>query len=325
MPAASNRKLPWKSNTAPLMLAPMQGLTNRELRDLYIDWVRPDVVFSEFIRVAGGKRQTLRPAALKDVAPHPGGVPLVVQLIGCQQELLAAAAKTLQDAGVEHINLNLGCPFGRTTSSAIGGELLRHPGQLPPLLNALRNAVSGSFSVKLRAGYDQPGQLFDLLPVLADAGVDFLILHPRTVTQQFKGHADHTITAAAVKYSPLPIVANGDINTATQGRKVLGSTGAVGLMLGRGALADPLLFQRLRDQAPALPSATELRKTAIGLLRGLLPRYQARYCGKTQVLSKLRCLLPYIQPAKSESLWTDLQRAKTLDAFATTLDHLEKL
>ncbi len=306
------------------MLAPMQGLSNRELRSLFIDWVRPDVVFSEFIRVAGGKRRTLRPALLQDVAPHQGGVPLVAQLIGRQSELLAEAARALQDAGVRHINLNLGCPFGRTTSSAIGGELLRQPQQIPPLLDALRRVVTGSLSVKLRAGYDRPQQLFALLPLLEAAGVDFLILHPRTVIQHYRGSADHNITTEAVQRTSLPIIANGDITTAVQGRQLLSTSKAAGLMLGRGALADPLLFSRLRDQAPAVPTHEELKKILGQLLGELLPRYRKRYCGQAQVLAKLRSLLPYLQAASGERILDQMKSAKTLDAFETQLRCLEK-
>jgi tRNA-dihydrouridine synthase len=301
----------------------MQGLSNRELRDLFIDWVRPDVVFSEFIRVAGGKRKALRPAQLQDVAPHEGGVPLVAQLIGHQPELLAEAARALQDAGVEHINLNLGCPFGRTTSSAIGGELLSQLAQIPPLLAALRKVVTGSLSVKLRAGYDHPQQLFELLSPMEASGVDFLILHPRTVIQHYRGSADHTITAKAVQCSQLPIIANGDIITAAQGQQLLATTKAAGLMLGRGALADPLLFKRLRGQAPSSPSADELRKGLGHLLSELLPRYQKRYCGQAQVLAKLRSLLPYLHDAGCKTILEQLKRAKTLEIFETQLKRLE--
>jgi tRNA-dihydrouridine synthase len=307
------------------MLAPMQGLSNRELRNLFIDRVRPDVVFSEFIRLADGKRKALRPAQLQDVAPHESWVPLVAQLIGRQPELLAEAARVLQDAGVEHINLNLGCPFGRTTSSAIGGELLAQPQQIPPLLAALRRVVTGSLSVKLRAGYEQLQQIFELLPIMEAVGVDFLILHPRTVVQHYRGSADHTITAEAVQRSKLPIIANGDIATAAQGRQLLASTQAAGLMLGRGALADPLLFQRLRDQAPGEPSADELREGMGHLLRELLPRYRKRYCGQTQVLAKLRSLLPYLQEASCKTIINQLKSAKTLETFETQLKRLEKL
>ena len=319
-----NSLLPWRSDTKPLMLAPMQGLSNRDLRSLFIDWVRPDAVFSEFIRVAGGKRRTLRPAQLQDLAPHQDGVPLIAQLIGCQPELLAEAAKALQDAGVKHINLNLGCPFGRTTSSAIGGELLSQPQQIPPLLDALRQVATGSFSVKLRAGYDQPRQIFELLPLMEATGVDFLVLHPRTVIQQYRGSADHSITAEAAQHTKLPIIANGDITTAVQGQQLLIDTGAAGLMLGRGALADPLLFSRLRDQAPAITNPEELQQNCKRLLEELLPRYQQRYCGPAQILAKLHSLLPYLQSVGSESILDQLKSAKTLDAFETQLRYSGK-
>lgn len=314
-----NSTLPWRSDTKPLMLAPMQGLSNRDLRSLFIDWVRPDAVFSEFIRVAGGKRRTLRPVQLQDLAPHQGEVPLIAQLIGHQPELLAEAAQSLQNAGVRHINLNLGCPFGRTTSSSIGGELLSQPQQIPPLLDALRQVITGSFSVKLRAGYDQPRQIFELLPLMEAAGVDFLVLHPRTVVQQYRGSADHSITAEAVQTTRLPIIANGDIITAAQGRQLLIDTGAAGLMLGRGALADPLLFSRLRSQAPPVPTPEELRRNYKHLLHELLPRYKQRYCGQAQVLAKLQSLLPYLQSIGSERIVEPLKSAKTLDAFETHL------
>lgn len=327
LPAADstiiNSPLPWRSHTKPLMLAPMQGLSNRGLRSLFIEWVRPDVVFSEFIRVAGGKRRNPRPAQIQDLAPHRGGVPLIAQLIGHQPDLLAEAAQALQDSGVGHINLNLGCPFGRTTSSAIGGELLNHPQQIPPLLAALRQVVTGSFSVKLRAGYDQPRQIFKLLPLIEDNGVDFVILHPRTVVQQYSGAADHNITAEAVQHTRLPIIANGDITSVTQGQQLLKNPGVAGLMLGRGALADPMLFSRLRNEDSNVPTAIELRHNALYLLGKLLPNYRQRYCGQAQVLAKLRSLLPYLQEEAGESLCDSLRRAKTLEAFEAQLKRLE--
>lgn len=305
------------------MLAPMQGLTNSDLRSLLIARTRPDVVFSEFIRITGGKHRTLRPALLEDITPRQDEVPLVAQLIGYQPELLAEAAKALQDCGIKHINFNLGCPFGRTTSSAIGGELLSRPDIIPPLLKALRKVVTGSFSVKMRSGYDTPEPLFTLLPVMEGAGVDFLILHPRTVLQGYRGNADHQLTAEAVRRCGLPIIANGDITTARQGHHLLSTSHAAGLMLGRGALADPLLFSRLRGQAPEVPSGEEVRIIHLQLLEELLTRYRQRYCGPTQVLAKLRNLLPYLQGAETQPHLDSLKRCKTLDAFAAQLQHLE--
>ena len=116
------------------------------------------------------------------------------------------------------------------------------------MIPALRDAVAGTFSVKMRAGYDDPQQVFSLLPLFESAGVDFLILHPRTVVQEYAGLADHGITAGVVAATRLPVIANGDIRTVADGQRVLRLTGAAGLMLGRGAIADPLLFQRLRGR-----------------------------------------------------------------------------
>src|SRR6266487_2224692 len=100
--------LPWSPGQTPLMLAPMQGLTNRAMRSLFIDWVRPDLVFTEFMRVnAAAPVRRLSAGDLREVCSHEGGVPLVVQLVGHGREALVAAARTAQSAGAVHINLNM--------------------------------------------------------------------------------------------------------------------------------------------------------------------------------------------------------------------------
>ena len=177
-------KLPWSVHSKPLMLAPMQGLTNRALRSLFMQWVQPDVVFTEFLRVRPGSNKALSRVNVTEVSTHNGKVPLVAQLIGRDTRALVAAAEVAQDSGAEHLNINMGCPFGRMTSGSAGGALLKDPAGLEDMLAALRRVIHGSFSVKLRAGYDDPEQIFTLLPLFEENGVDFLVLHPRTVTQR---------------------------------------------------------------------------------------------------------------------------------------------
>lgn len=91
------------------MLAPMQGLTNRALRALFIERVRPDVVFTEFVRVKASAKKNITENDRQEVVSTAGGVPLVVQLIGTDTEALLAAANTVQELGAEHLNINLGC------------------------------------------------------------------------------------------------------------------------------------------------------------------------------------------------------------------------
>ena len=305
------------------MLAPMQGITNRAMRAVFVDWVRPEVVFTEFVRVnrLTAKRRLVA-ADLREVAPSEGGVPLVVQLIGHGRENLVAAAEAAQAAGAVHLNLNLGCPYGRMTSGLTGGGMLQRPDELAEIIPALRRACAGTFSVKLRAGYDDPSQVFSLLPLFESAKVDFLVLHPRTVVQAYGGLADHSVTAEVVLRTSLPVIANGDIRTAADGHRVLRETGAAGLMLGRGAVADPLLFQRLRGRANPVPDLPEKLGQLQHYMRLVLARYAELFCGESQVLSKTKEVLSTMSDPDLGKSLKKLRKATTLRDFRAIVDGL---
>jgi len=310
------RTLPWPNDTTPLMLAPMQGLTNQALRGLFASWVRPDTLFTEFMRVApGATTKRLSAVDLREMAATEQGIPLVVQLIGHGTEALVSAARIAQDAGAAHINLNLGCPFGRMTTGLTGGGILQRPELLQELVPALRDVISGSFSIKLRAGYDDPQQIFSLLPLFETAQVDFLVLHPRTVLQEYQGLADHAITTGVVRRTSLPVIANGDIRTAEAGRRVLEQTGAAGLMLGRGAIADPLLFQRLRNADLAAPSRTEKAAMLRRYLSELLSNYQQLFCGEQQILGKVKTVFACMDDPDFSKQIKALRKARTIHQF----------
>lgn len=305
------------------MLAPMQGLTNRALRAYFIEHVRPDVIFTEFMRVNTAPAGAgLTAADLRDVATEQDGVPLVVQLVGHEREALVLAARVAQEAGATHINLNMGCPYGRMGGGLTGGGMLRRPDNLAEVIPALREVVSGSFSVKIRTGYDDPEQILSLLPLFESSGVDFLVLHPRTVVQKYDGVADHGVTARVVRGTRLPVIANGDIRSAADGARVLNETGAAGLMLGRGAIADPALFRRLRG-AVNRESGLEDRRGELGrYLREVLIRYGRLFCGDTQVLNKVKEIIAYLDDPELAKPLKELRRAKTLRAFEAALHGL---
>ncbi|WP_239077384.1 tRNA-dihydrouridine synthase [Geobacter sp. SVR] len=314
--------LPWQPGTTPLMLAPMQGLTNRALRGYFIEQVRPDVIFTEFMRVKAGAVSPLLPADVRDISPEQDGVPLVVQLVGHGRDLLVAAARTAQEAGARHINLNMGCPYGRMGGGLTGGGMLRSPDDLAEIIPALREAIRGSFSVKIRSGYDDPDQILSLLPLFEASGVDFLVLHPRTVVQKYDAQADHRVTARVVRETRLPVIANGDILTTADGKRVLAETGVAGLMLGRGAITDPLLFRRLRGEASPEPGLDERSTELDRYLREMLSRYGQLFCGDIQVLNKIKEIIAYLDNPELAKPLKELRRAKTLRAFEAALDGL---
>lgn len=316
------RKLPWAKDQTPLMLAPLQGLTNRATRALFIDWVRPDVVFTEFMRVSSVGRKHLSRNDLKEAASTTGDVPLVAQLVGNNSKSLVEAARHAEAAGASHINLNLGCPYGRTTTGASGGAMLQYPDLLAEMLPDLRMTISGTFSIKVRAGYKDPEQIFALLPIFVDADIDFLIIHPRTVVQKYTGFADHSITERLVRETTIPIIANGDIRTASDGLRILDETGAAGLMLGRGAIADPLLFERLRNRDTREPTEKETAAMLHYYLVDLLSRYRELFCGEKQILDKVKNVLSFIDLPDFSRRITRMKRVHKIADLTTLIDEL---
>jgi tRNA-dihydrouridine synthase len=285
--------------------------------------VRPDVVFTEFMRVSSVGRRHLSRNDLKEAASTNGNVPLVAQLVGNNGKSLVTAAGHAEAAGAHHINLNLGCPYGRTASGASGGAMLQYPDLLAEMLPALRMAISGTFSIKLRAGYNDPEQIFSLLPLFAVAEVDFLVIHPRTVVQKYTGAADHTITERIVRETAIPIIANGDIRTASGGLRILEETGAAGLMLGRGAIADPLLFERLRNRNIIEPTEAETAAMLHRYLRELLTRYRELFCGDRQILDKVKNVLSFIDiPAFSRQI-TRMKRVNNINDLSILIEALQ--
>ena len=315
-------KLPWEPDCRPLMLAPMQGLTNRALRTLFINRVRPDVVFTEYVRAQADIQKCISDSDRREIENECNTTPLVVQLIGSNINFLVAAAETIQKLGAEHLNINLGCPYGRMTTSTAGGALLKAPADLPLMLKSLRKTILGSFSVKVRSGYDDPSQLLSLITMFEDCGIDFLIVHPRTVQQQFNGLADHNVTAAVVRQTSLPVIANGDIWTVADGDRVISQTGAAGLMLGRGAIADPLLFQRLRGNYSALSTPEQRAEELQAYLQELFSNYQKLFCGDQQVLWKMKEVLSLIKDPSFSKQLRRLKKTKSLTGFSELLEEL---
>ncbi len=312
--------LPWNPSIAPLMLAPMQGLTNRALRGLYAETVKPDVLFTEFVRVRPKAKALVAKSDFTEALAKAGDIPLVVQVIGCAEEGVIPATKELVARGVSHINVNMGCPFGRMTSVLAGGGMFGSPETVLPMLAKLRELVPGSLSVKTRTGLDDERQLFALLPHFESAGIDFLIVHSRTVQQKYKGAANHDISRKLAESTTLPFVANGDVRTAADAAEVLRHTQARGLMLGRGAIADPRLFERIRGSANATPSTAERKHELAVHLRVLLDRYSEIFCGEAQTLAKLREAFAHFKNPELRRWGRKLAKRKRLDGVAAMLD-----
>jgi tRNA-dihydrouridine synthase B len=229
-----------------LSLAPMQDVTTLEFMRVISRYGGPDVYWTEYFRV----HDVSRPEKwiLDSITKNPTGKPIVAQLIGNDIPALVRTAKLLQQFPVAAIDLNLGCPAPIVYRKCAGGGLLREPQKIDAILGALRGAVTIPFTVKTRIGFESPAEFDALLPIFARHAIDLLTVHARTVAQMYRPGVRYDLIAQAARALRCPVFVNGNVHSAAQAQKLLAETGARGLMIGRGAIRNPWLFDQIRAQ-----------------------------------------------------------------------------
>jgi tRNA-dihydrouridine synthase len=234
-----------------LALAPMQDVTDLPFWRLMAQYGGADLYYTEYFRVH--RDSHLEKWILESLTQNPTGRPAIAQMIGNDIPSLIRSARELQQYPIAAIDLNLGCPAPVVYRKCAGGGLLRDPARIDAILGALRDAVSVRFTVKTRLGFDDPAVFETLLPIFARHSLDLLTVHGRTVADMYRGGIRHDLIALAVDFLPCPVLANGNVNSAAQALDALSLTRARGLMIGRGAIANPWLFDQIRAMLQGLP------------------------------------------------------------------------
>lgn len=181
--------------------------------------------------------------ALHIASSYPGEHPLAMQLLGADAETLVPAAVMLVERGAEVIDLNMGCPVRKIVSAGKGAALMRDVSKTARLLRAMRAAIRVPFTVKIRGGWDDEHlNAVEVARMAADEGVDAITVHPRTRSQQFGGKAPWDIIRDVVEAVRIPVTGNGDVRSLSDARAMQESTGCAAVMVGRGALGRPWIF-----------------------------------------------------------------------------------
>jgi tRNA-dihydrouridine synthase len=251
----------------PLALAPMQDVTNRAFWRLIAEYGGADLYFTEYFRVYSGSR--LDRNVLRSVTENPTGCPVVVQLIGHDIPELVRTVRALERYPVAAIDLNLGCPAPVVYRKCAGGGLLREPDRVESILGALREVITTRFSVKTRVGFESPDGFDRLLTIFARQGLDLLTVHGRTVREMYRSPVRYDLIQRAAELMPCPVLANGNITSATKAEDVLRHTGARGLMIGRGVIRNPWLFRQIRQQLAGETPAAPVGREVLAYVRAL--------------------------------------------------------
>jgi tRNA-dihydrouridine synthase B len=229
-----------------LSLAPMQDVTTLQFMRVIARYGGPDVFWTEFFRVHGDSQP--EKWILDSITKNPTSIPVIAQMIGNDIPALIRTAKELQKYPVAAIDLNLGCPAPIVYRKCAGGGLLREPARIDAILGALREAVTIPFTVKTRIGFESAAEFDTLLPVFAKHKIDLLTVHARTVKQMYRPGVRYDLIAQAANTLRCPVFANGNVFSAVQAKEILAETGVRGLMIGRGAIRNPWLFDQIRAE-----------------------------------------------------------------------------
>ena len=253
---------------APTRLAPMAGITNAPSR-LIARECGSGLTTSEEMDAAA--LLTGHPYADAITAYYPEERPLAMQLLGRDPELLARAAERCQALGADIVDLNMGCPMPKITGKGKGAALMRDVAATALILRALRKAVSVPLTVKIRGGWDDEHvNAVEVAQMAESEGVDAITVHPRTRSQRFTGKAPWTIIGEVVRAVAIPVTGNGDVRSMAEARGMMAETGCASVMIGRGALGRPWIFDPAFDALdPARQRDYRARVIArhVGLIR----------------------------------------------------------
>jgi tRNA-dihydrouridine synthase B len=239
-----------------LVLAPMAGVSVQAFRRQGRRF-GAGLVCSEMVSCAGIEHRNERTLGYLRVAADEH--PLAIQLFGSEPDTMAEAARMVEAAGADLVDLNFGCPVKKVTKTGAGATLLDDPDRAARIVSAIADAVEIPISVKLRRGLrDGSRDCLVVGPRLVEAGAASLTLHPRSAHQMYTGTADHALTAELVSLVDVPVVASGDITSRAKAQTVLATTGAAAVMVGRAAQGNPWVLEEIVDGYAGEPSREEV-------------------------------------------------------------------
>lgn len=236
-----------------LLLAPMEGVTDRAFRDAVLDLGGVGAASTEFLRV----HATPIPTAVirRELGPVRDDVPVAVQLMASGPEQLLRSVQNAEQAGAAWVDLNFGCPVKRIFGRGAGSALLDEPELLGSIVRAAVEATELPVSAKLRVGVNDDSRLRELVTVVAESGAAMLALHARRRIDGYSDPANWSwLTEAAALWHELrpgaPFVGNGGVDGPEAAQRMIDETDSDAVMVGRAALVDPFLFRRAAGGEP---------------------------------------------------------------------------
>ena len=273
-----------------VVLAPMAGVSVQAFRRQGRRF-GAGLVCSEMVSCAGLSHGNERTLGYLRIARDES--PLAVQIFGSEPTGMAEAARMVEDAGADIVDVNFGCPVRKVTKTGAGATLLEDPERASAIVSSVAEAVSVPVTVKMRRGLANGSRdALEVGPRLVEAGAAALTLHPRSAKQMYTGVADHSLTAELVERVGVPVIASGDVTSRGRAQHLLDETGCAAVMVGRAAQGNPWAVGEIAGLADGEPGRAEVVAELVLFMRatvaelgeqratGFLKKFYGWYLGR---------------------------------------------
>ncbi len=265
----------------PLVLSPMAGVTDVAFRCLLKRRGGIGLTVSEFVSVEGLTRNN--PKSLRQMRFQEFERPYAVQIFGGQPERMRMAAEMAEQVGADILDINCGCPAPKVVKNGGGSGLLRELPRLETILKDIKRAITIPLTIKIRAGYyDNNINAVETAKLAEACGVEHIALHGRTKEQGYKGRANWDLVRQIKETVKIPVSGSGDVLTVEDAFARWRETNCDGILIGRGAMANPWIFRQIEDalagRAPFEPTLEDKRGVLLeyfDLLRADMPEFAA--------------------------------------------------
>ena len=248
-----------------IVLAPMAGVSIQAFRRQGRRF-GAGLVCSEMVSAAGIEHRNERTFGYLRVAADEH--PLAIQIFGAEPRAMAEAARMVEAAGADIVDMNFGCPVRKVTKTGAGAHLMEDAALACRVVGAVASAVEVPVTVKMRRGVANGSRAcLELGPRLVEAGVSALTLHPRSAQQMYTGEADHAITAELVERVAVPVIASGDVTSRGQALAVLEQTAAAAVIVARGAQGNPWALREIVEGESFRPTREEVAAELVVFIR----------------------------------------------------------